>query len=314
MRRDVMILHTDLDGVGPQVVYEVIIGSTVDAYYIDNNAVNATIRELLVLGLLRDRKVYICDHSPDLETFSLLIDHGVDVYVFDHHISSELKDMSSDRVYIDLTRSATWIFYQYMLDMINDEIGTTRSPVFGKILDQFVTLVDDWDTWKHKHPESSKLNTLFYALGRDYFLARFTKCLSMDFNQAENAAISTFDRQRDNYVNVLQSKLVIATDSDGYRYGFVTAERYEWVSKAFNELIIDNKLDYIIGLNLLSGTGSLRANTKSGVNLLDITERLHQTVTPLTSRGGHKDSAGFSYPIEGSADILTFFVKDKKKF
>jgi oligoribonuclease NrnB/cAMP/cGMP phosphodiesterase (DHH superfamily) len=308
---EIMILHTDLDGIGPEVVYRVLMDTAPEAYYVDNAILDITIRSLLTMGELDGRTVYICDHSPTLDTYSLLIERGVDVYVFDHHASSQLKDMMSDRVYIEIGTCATKIFYDYMVDTLASAVV---NPLLIEALGDFVTLVDDWDTWKHKHPKSAQLNTLFYALGRPYFVNRFTTRMELTFDAAEQAAIDTFELNRDRYVASLQDTMIIMTDENGYRYGYVTAERYDWVSKAFNQLIVDNNLDYVIGLNMLTRTGSIRAKATSSINSLDVIKRIETKLTPLLSSGGHKDSAGFSFTPLGGVIIHSFFTKGEDVF
>lgn len=102
--------------------------------------------------------IHMVDKSVEEDEYQFLIDQGCEVWIFDHHGTSEwLK--GKPHVFHDQTRCGTKIFFD---DFIFPVVKRTK-----QIVTQFVTLVDTYDLWKKDSElweEAQNLNRILYRM------------------------------------------------------------------------------------------------------------------------------------------------------
>lgn len=158
----ILITHTDLDGIGCEIVVRNFVPSIQDRQIFQCNygVVDSTVRKILDTT---DEKLLVTDLSFERETAEYIErSHPGRVELFDHHKTTleTLGDYSWAS--LDTRYSATKILFE--------EFGR-RYPGLAvpAALERFVYLVNDYDLWIHESPDSAKLNAMLYMLGKDLF-------------------------------------------------------------------------------------------------------------------------------------------------
>lgn len=293
----VIFTHTDLDGIGSAVVANWLYGDLVkEVLRVDNRDVTEELDRLISnKEEYFNSTIAICDHSPSLSMYNKLVDSGLDFYVFDHHKSSELQDLSDNRVVIDLNQSGTQLFYEWV---VNNE-DSPRVHAAGR----FVYHVNDYDLWIHESLHSKELCRLFFELGWDKFLDRFSKDISVAFSEGESFILDLAEDNLKSYCKSYDSTMRTYEDQLGNQYAVVFAERNQ--SELGHYIINKFKVDYVAMINTKSLSCSLRS--AGGVDVSKIAK--DRSTRYSTSGGGHLAAAGFSYRIENLPNLIKELFK-----
>ena len=148
-------------------------------------------------------------------------------------------------------------------------------------------MVDDYDSYTLKMPQSYHLNLLFWNYQGD----RLQK-LYDEFNQGFNG----FSKDQQNIINFYQRKLEnIKKDLDVHwaeipigdkKYKFVSVFASECINEVADHIIKNYKADVGLVVNLKSNKVSLRKNNKCTLKLGSLATKL------FDEGGGHDESAG----------------------
>lgn len=258
-----LITHTDLDGVGCAVVYQVATGRR-DHRLVENGEVDAAV----AAALATEREVILGDHSvsesmaPEIEAF---VAAGGSFALLDHHKTALALDRF-EWAQVDLGHAATWLVW--------DHLGRPAEAA------EFARLVEDHDLWIHSDPRSSRLAALLGLLGSERFLDRFATRPDVTFSEGELLLLEVEDRRRADYIErkVEQADVVKA---GGARWAMCFAESYR--SELAEALIERLGVDGAAIVNATKATVSLRSRT---LDVAAIAERM--------GGGGHARSAAFT--------------------
>ena len=276
----ILVTHTDLDGVGAEIVARNFYPELNDekVYHCDYCTVNERVRKLLKNT---DEEIWLTDISVNPETAALIDLHYADrVRLYDHHQSAEAYLKGYSWCVIDTSRSGTQLFFDSLCQEVKIQ---HRLP---QALPLFVFYVNDYDLWHHAMPYSSDLNDLMHLLGRK----RFTETMMSRLHNNEplileqdqlflDALLEQKERQFKERVEravIVDNRLVVVANSH-------LSELSEYIRN------IDppkswEKLDYIDMVNVETGSHSLRSyNQNFDVSL----------VAQKYGGGGHKNAAGY---------------------
>ena len=289
-KKPIMITHTDLDGVGCAVIFKYAFGADADVRFVGNHVlvdreINAAIAE--DPGML-----IISDLSPSSGSIANINNNAFKngIRVIDHHATA-LHLNHYDWANIDVNRCGTMGVYDELLPHLEGEIGIPH-------VYPFCSLVDDYDRWIHSTPDSKRLNTLFFIMGRDAFIDR---CLGTarphKFNETDELLISIATKEEKSHVDrAIQSALNNGmVDMFGHKALFVFSDKYQ---SAIGEQCRVNKIDadFVAIFNAGSGTVSLRSIGDD----IDVAE-----IAKLMGGGGHPKSAGYNVGNEFIIDIVS---------
>lgn len=196
----VLVTHTDLDGVGCEVLFKHLGGNAV--YRCDYDNVNEKVLDLLSVDGLN---LIITDISVNPEV-AKLIDEKYDgrVVLLDHHPKLDhLK--GKDWAIIatkDMMLSGTSLFYHF-LEGAGYDVKKYRD---------FAVIVKDYDLWIHNYPESKQLNQLFGLLGADEFVNRMLVNPSIGLTNTELMLMQVENDRKDRYIERAIKRVIIDED------------------------------------------------------------------------------------------------------
>jgi len=150
-----VVTHIDLDGVGIPVLLEYFKDifefdkiMTLNYDVLNNNDVIEELKHF--------NQIYFTDFAPSPDIYDELIKLGIDIFVYDHHESSEwIKKYPN--VWHDMTRCGTKIFFE---EYILPQLKTKPKD----IIYHFVELVDVYDCWRLEHPLREEACDLHHVL------------------------------------------------------------------------------------------------------------------------------------------------------
>ncbi|CEH31303.1 DHH family phosphoesterase [Aneurinibacillus migulanus] len=284
-----LFTHNDTDGVSCGILGKLAFGDDIQVDYSNYDDINDKISKLLSFHLDKYDQVFITDISVNEELAARI--EGLDSYdkkkflLLDHHQTADwLNRYKWARVKVEsegVKASGTTLFYDYLVQagfLLPDEA-----------LVRYVELVRQYDTWDWKengNQHAKQLNDLFYILGRDRFVQRFTGNSSPDFTDTETMLLAIEQEKIEKYIKG-KSKDIYVQHVHGYKAGVVFAEQY--ISELGNALAeLNPELDFIAIVNM-SRVISYRT-IKEEVNLGD--------VAAIFGGGGHAKAAGSPVPKE----------------
>lgn len=287
----IVLTHNDFDGVGSPIVLKNIAGKTGDevkaVYYTNNGDVEKTIDDIIAKYGVEGYKLFICDHSPTLAHYNLMVEKGIDFMIFDHHKSSKIQGL--EHVVFNIERSATAIFTGYLVDELSKAVGGFKTAELYNEVINFVYHVNDYDMWIHESPHSKRINRLLYETSINHFVERFSNNPSADFTEVEEIIVSTSEKKMQNYINKAEKHTHFYVDRLGHGYGVVFADQYQ--SELGHQLLELHPIDYIFMVNAQSSKVSLRSNGK--VDVSEVAKRFAYLLE--TDSGGHHAAAGFGF-------------------
>lgn len=291
--RTILFRDNDLDGKGTEVVLR-------NARFINLVEVRETavykleqdFKAMWFNGLLNPKqydKVLITDLCINGNTAKLIREinekHPNFVEVYDHHVT-KLKE---DWLHVDNTVSATKLVYNSFETML---IETER-------LDEFVELVNAWDTWewaKTNNVKALELNDLceYYATNtEEEDLGDFTFKMSVKVAHPKQTLVEGDDVYRAQAIKQARDMYIMDVEDYvqkmdhpfgiGRKCGVVYLAKPKYHSMVAHELLNRNKdLDYIVLVT--DRSASFRTN-REDFNLLDFVSR-------MLGGGGHPQACG----------------------
>jgi oligoribonuclease NrnB/cAMP/cGMP phosphodiesterase (DHH superfamily) len=284
-----LFTHNDTDGVSCGILGKLAFGDRLHVEYSNYDDINDKVKKFLDMYVDRYDKVFITDISVNeeiAEAIENLAAYGKNkFFLLDHHQTAEwLNRYSWARVTVEkqgVKASGTSLLYEHLVETGFLDASTSVA--------EYVELVRQYDTWDWKENENyhaKQLNDLFYILGRDRFVARFTEHCSPVFTETESLLLELEQEKIEKYIKG-KSKDIQIQHVHEYKAGIVFAEQY--ISELGNALAEQNpELDFIAIVNL-SRVISYRT-IKDEINLGE--------VAAFFGGGGHAKAAGSPVPKE----------------
>lgn len=284
------VTHTDLDGVGCAIISNAKYRK-VNVIYADYNNVNERVNEALDMiadfDIALDMVTFIIsDISVDATTaerLNSLYMNGMALILADHHKTAEWLNVYPWATVKSEEHSGTSLLYELL-----------EYPSFAKNdYRALVELIRDYDLWIHNHPASKDLNRLFYLIGRDAFLLRFTLDPEPYFSDSEALIIKADKDAEDKYYRRVDRVLRERMDKKGNTFGITYCDRY--TSEIGHRLLNSYPhLDYVVLLDVLGDKVSLRS--REGVDVSEVAKTF--------GGGGHKNASGFGFGFDYTADKI----------
>lgn len=285
-----LFTHTDLDGIGCSIVAKHFFSPfEVTTEYCNYNDIENKVQNFIINGdYLYYDFVFITDihiNHTNLELINLIenkIPHKL--FLFDHHVTAlDLNVYDWAYVYHDEKnkKSGTKIFYEFLKENIEKENET---------LEEFVTLVSNYDTWLWKDLNDEKprlLNDLFGFYGRTIFeenmLKNNLKKKKFNFSTNDRMMLKILNEKRESYLNK-KLKENIQINFEGYLANVVfTIEQDIFYNDCASFLNENTNADFTI---LISPPNKVSLRTIKDIDLTTIAKKYNG--------GGHQKAAGFN--------------------
>ena len=311
-----LFTHTDLDGIGCAILAKLAYGNEVDISYCNYDDINEKVDYFYSHGG-RETECHITDISVSERLAQDIDNASVNILLLDHHGTATYLNKYPWCVVMEVNpithikTCGTELYYEELVAM--NILQKTD------ILDQFVELVRDYDTWRwatlgEKGLISKQLNDLLYIYGREKFIEKLVVLLEHDsslvFDEIDITLLEYRQRDIDSYIEAKNKEIRVkefAIDDCMAKCGVIFCERYH--SELGNRLSEAHpELDFII---LLGTDGKMSFRTvKDDLNL-------GEKVAKLFGGGGHPKAAGAYFSTELVekliSDILTVPKKKKKE-
>lgn len=287
-----LFTHTDLDGIGNTILANHAF-KEVHVSYCDYTNINEEVMNFLADdGLNYYDLVFITDISVNERVARELDFYNCydKVILLDHHKTSKWINKYDWALSVEETKGkltcGTELFYEFLV-----EKGLLKET---KSMAEFVEKVRRWDTfdWKVLNDElAHELNMLLSIVGRGSFVSRFSKNVSLKFDETEQLLLKNEKEAYAKELNskrksLIEKKLVVESNGlETFNVGIVFCESY--VSNIGNDLADENpQLDFIMLINATKKSLSFRARHDANVDLSEIAK--------LFGGGGHKFASGAS--------------------
>jgi oligoribonuclease NrnB/cAMP/cGMP phosphodiesterase (DHH superfamily) len=297
MTNNVLITHTDLDGIGCEVILRKYLESDsqekLTVFREDYDTINKRVHDVLS-NIVPDR-LFITDISPrdpEIIEYLDLFAQSNKLVLLDHH------ETAADRF-----NGYSWARYW------PDACGTTMTyeylkKIWGKhdddvSLDFFARIVRDYDLWIKKYPESDMMNQLFFFLGADAFVERCMKKTVFAFlSTSEKYLVKEYAKYIDRQVHERLEKVKVI-EMDEHKVAVVFGNQFQsQMGEAARQAKID--ADYFAMIDVSDRKVSLRT-IKDGIHVGNIAKQKHLG-------GGNEKAAGFQLtPLEQTEIISQVF-------
>ena len=270
----------DLDGVGSYLVSKWLINDLPYKVSSHNNFRNDFLTWVGNNKLSDYDTIYIFDIN--VSNHSDILDHD-NVVIIDHHngkdgyVNFVKAKLILDQDYSSTTKLVLKTFLQQ-----DKSLTSKLTPSKAKL----ITLIDDYDSYVLKHPESIGLNTVLWSYTGD----RIDKFIT-EFDNG----FTTFSNYQLNMISIAKKKINEAVNTsdvftvtlpvDGKNRKIISIQCDHNINEVASSLISLYNADICLVVNLKSKGVSLRKSTKCHVNLSKLAEK-------ICDGGGHYDSAG----------------------
>lgn len=282
-----LLSHNDLDGVGCGILAKLAFHKQVSVRYNSISGLDREVQSFLEHNH-KDTFLFITDLSVNEENekrLNAFYKAGGKVQLIDHHKTAlSFNDYEWGHIVVEDDKghltSATSLFYEYLV--------TNQLLERSKIIEEFVELVRQYDTWeweKNDNHEARRLNTLFFLVSIDEFEEKMIDRLKTSdhfhFDDFETKMLNMEEEKIERYIRRKKRELVQTEVNDNFA-GIVYAESYH--SELGNELGKEYPhLDYIAILNI----GGKRVGFRTIHDHVDVSE-----VAGHFGGGGHAKAAG----------------------
>lgn len=302
--------HTDLDGIGCNIVLKSVIPKfDLDCENLNYNTINERVKEFFISGEFEEYiEVFITDISVNEEVAKIIQEKinetGISVTLLDHHKTVlwlneyEWATVAPDREYGD-KNCGTMMLYNELMSKIRMGVNY-NIPKKQNLLD-FVEAVRKYDTWewhdKYHDDTPKKLNDLFFILGSKRFINEvmdkiiISGCDTELFIYMYSLLLELQQEKIDKYIEK-KNKEIIEYNIQGYKMGVVFAEQF--ISELGNKLSEMNPQ-----LDLIAMIGDNRISyrcVKEGVDCGEIAKKL--------GGGGHFAAAGSPISTESKKEYI----------
>lgn len=281
-----LFTHTDLDGVGCAILAKRAFGEDVDIEYCNYDEINLKVEEYFNSDL--EHECHITDISINDELANKIDGSNKKYQLLDHHSTAlELNKYEWCSIQIEnedthIKTSGTEMYYKWLIN--------NGYLIGSKVLDRFVELVRNYDTWRWSTLGDNgiickQVNDLLYLYGRDRFIDWCLSELHFDtfpkLYDSDKLVLEIEQNNIDNYIKKKNEQMLIMPICDR-TCGVVFAERY--FSELGNKLCqMHPEIDFVAMIDM-SGTVSYRT-VKNDIDL-------GKDVAKLFGGGGHAKAAG----------------------
>jgi oligoribonuclease NrnB/cAMP/cGMP phosphodiesterase (DHH superfamily) len=273
MNKTVLITHTDLDGIGCAVLFR-FWKPEGTIYHANYDDVNQVARQAMQDHPGAD--ICITDLSLDEDTARYIDRIHARLVLLDHHKTAAWMAEKYAWAHVDENRCGTTLFY--------DWLNRQRPRIDGLFKHSTLALlIDDYDRWQHKVPQSRELNRLLGVMGRERFIARFAANPETAFTDTEQIVLDLEREREQRYLEKTEAKTFI--DPEGRTMVVCYADEY--ASAVGERLLAEHPLaQYAAIIQPRHSAISLRSRT-GGVDVSEIAKRY--------GGGGHPGAAGYPY-------------------
>lgn len=299
--KDLLITHTDLDGISPIILMN-LTKEEFEFKSIDINEVEDTINELLESDTTKYKHIYIVDLTIPEHLYEKLktLDN---LLVFDHHEShlyASIYEFTTIKVteFGHLT-CGTELFYNYLKDIYKN----LDTP----LIKDYVEIVRQCDTWDFTDAEFAKqVGSLPFVYGKKDFIKSVSKRLTKDKEKFELTAfekryVKIQKEELDRYLKFKETKMV-EYEINGYKVGVVFAEDHK--SELGNYLSANHlNLDLIAIISSCERISYRTVHDNVKCNLF----------AEIVGGGGHAKASGSEMNQDFRDQIITNYFKDVKR-
>lgn len=270
----------DLDGAGSYLMWKWFTGKEPDRTVVRVNDFESKYKHWLSQGNLNKYdRVFVLDLDVSRVDCLDLVDNEK-VTIIDHHQThvDNMHNYKHAKTHIKKTTSCTKMVYN-MFKKGGHELTPEKKML--------VAMIDDYDSYNLKIPQSYHLNLLFWNYQGDR-LQKFIQDFSDGFNG--------FTDEQHNIINFYAKKLEnIKRDLsvhwaeipiNGKKYKFVSVFADECINEVADHIIKNYKSDVGLVVNLKSNKVSLRRAKHCELSLGSLAEKL------FDAGGGHDEAAG----------------------
>ena len=279
---NLLITHTDLDGVGCAILAKYFYGDNIKIIYANYNDVNNIMAEL---DSSKYEKIFMTDLSCHLDYIS-----KIDKLLDYHKSALYLNKYDNCEVKITHNTGALASGTSMFADFLEEEF-TYFIPQW---LDYVVNLIRLYDTWEWKAEgieQANNLNTLFYVLGRERFIEHILDSKHKLFDEVDMLLINCENDRKKAYIKEKKND-VYASYFKGIKFCVLFAEQY--TSVLADEL--KDEYDVIVIISDMKGTMSFRSKE------YDVSK-----LAKLFGGGGHKNAAGAN---SGEVSLQAYHIVD----
>ena len=303
MKDYLLITHTDLDGISPIILMN-LIEADFEYKSVDIKDLDQTFDELYETEEIKNYKnIYVVDLSLTKHIYNLLKEHEQNnILVFDHHATHLFaNEYPFVTVAVELNgrkTCGTELFYNHL-------VKTNKILEKSNIKD-YVELVRQKDVYEFTSEKPKELEMLLNVYGKKDFVKSITKRLKKDkeileFTAFEKRYLKITTESRERYIASRELRMK-KYKIKGLTCGGLFAERYK--DDIGNILSLNNPdLDCIIVINFAGGI-SYRT-TRDDVNLSEF--------AAYFGGGGHVKASGSSMTDEFKDNIIKLYFEDAEQ-
>lgn len=292
--RNVLISHNDLDGVGCGVVAREHFNGDIAIYFCDIKGIDE--RTIEILNENPDvKQLFITDITPKLQSTLDYIDTlDAKVILLDHH---ETSMKTYDNLVIPNNMLCQFDMSRCGTKQLSDYLGE---------LEDFATIVDDYDRFQLKHKESIELNQLFGLYGEQEFFNRCNSLLAAYYRielptSVEESYLECIHMENDKYIQG-KIKSIKPIEVMGKSIALIYGDRLvSMIAKKMRE----DKLKYDYVAMVMNGsTVSLRA-IADDAHCGNFAKQLNKL------GGGHAGAGGYQVNDKNSEEILKLIFSNQ---
>lgn len=241
--------------------------------------------------------IYICDIPLEKEIADKINSLNLNIHHFDHHgTNTYANKYSFSNVMVNFNNHLTCgteLFYNYLV--------TNNLLNKSSIIDEFVELVREYDTWDFKietKENAHNLTILFEIMGYQDFINHIETLLTLDkfaLTNADNEMIKYRNQEIKDLITSINANL-IRIKYNNYSSALIFSNKYQ--SDIGNEICLLNKdLDFVFILDINLRKASLRS--------LDMDVSL---IAQKYGGGGHPHASGFYLNDDNMKEILNLLI------
>lgn len=205
--------------------------------------------------------------------------------LLDHHESakSKLSDLDYPWIHIDTTKSGCMLSYEYAeeryetfrkLKIIDDSKLNKFKEYY-----EYAKLVNDYDLWIHKYPNSIKLQFLWSGMNKEEYIDKFTKSPKFELTHEQEQLVNDNYNAYLNSVNQIQTNHTIHTDCEGYTFAVTSKPLFYSLASTTYLKSVEGDVDYLVLVD-----GKSMSFRSLGLEVRKIAEQL--------GGGGHPTACG----------------------
>jgi len=331
MLKSILFTHTDLDGAGCRIIFELVNMDNIkgEDYLVlncDNNTIDEDVMNCLDINkdiINEDTHICFADIVAHDETLIYLKDRYKNIFIWDHHITNYPAQLIIPSATIisetplGVKESGTSLIYKHFME----QSFLTPIKIFDKnynqsLISEFVDTIRSYDTYEWKETNNMKakeLVTLFFLLGMEAFCKRYVEKLSSDKIGEELISSNDMDfvkAKLDNEQKIIENISpddVFQIKLDGYNVAFLLGGRGANISELSYQFLQKYPEFDVFAAFLLNDRNKISfRSVKDDVNVSELAAKL--------SGGGHQKSSGFTLPndiIINIANVIFDYMKEK---